>query len=259
MAKIDIRGILARDNRGLLFDVVIFLLNVFLFGELTGRLRELIELAKADDYYAKLTVTFFIYGLCILPGLAAILKFLFSPRRSPGHYTELWDEMFKNVLAFILVGQSVAMLLFLLVAGENQAELRELPGNTAFWDHLLTPLFYLALIMAITAPAFIYLYFSLSQLKFLAKFAKLLKLEILGDLVIFLNLILYQAFWGILAADLTKDFGNIPGRISTLAFTVVVIYLPPRIFFLAEDAHRPLAWLTIGLANLPLILRVVFF
>jgi hypothetical protein len=125
-------------------------------------------------------------------------------------------------------------------------------------NYLLRGLFWAAFALAISAPIFIYLYFSLPELNFQPKFAKMLRLEILGDLSIFTNLMFYQAFWGILAADLTKDYQNIPSRISTLAFTVVVIYLPPRIFFLAEDAHRPLAWLTILLANLPLILRIAF-
>jgi len=37
----------------------------------------------------------------------------------------------------------------------------------------------------------------------------------------------------------------------------MLIYFPPRIFYLREDINRPRAWLTIGLANLPLITRLL--
>ena len=41
-------------------------------------------------------------------------------------------------------------------------------------------------------------------------------------------------------------------------FVSILIYFPPRIFYLAEDINRPTAWLTILLANSPVILRVLF-
>ena len=37
----------------------------------------------------------------------------------------------------------------------------------------------------------------------------------------------------------------------------LIVYFPPRIFYLAEDAKRPRVWLTMLLANLPVIYRVV--
>jgi hypothetical protein len=38
----------------------------------------------------------------------------------------------------------------------------------------------------------------------------------------------------------------------------MLVYLPPRIFYLVEDINRPGAWLTMLLANSPTILRVLF-
>jgi hypothetical protein len=107
--KFDLSSVFARRNRGILFDFLIFLLNVALFGTLSARLQELIDLAKTEDYYAKLGMAVYVFSLCILPGFAAVLKFFFGHRRSPGDYEELWGGMFKNALAVVLIGHVLAL------------------------------------------------------------------------------------------------------------------------------------------------------
>jgi hypothetical protein len=54
------------------------------------------------------------------------------------------------------------------------------------------------------------------------------------------------------------DFEDFAGRAFFLLFVALLIYLPPRVFYLAEDIYRPTAWATIVLANSPVILRVLF-
>jgi len=39
---------------------------------------------------------------------------------------------------------------------------------------------------------------------------------------------------------------------------IILVYLPPRILYLVEDYRRPLTWLTIILANLPIIVHFLF-
>jgi len=68
----------------------------------------------------------------------------------------------------------------------------------------------------------------------------------------------YQAFWGLLMADLPNDCPTISGRLSIFAFAALLIYLPPRLFYLAEDANRPVVLLTNLLANSPALLRILF-
>jgi hypothetical protein len=36
-----------------------------------------------------------------------------------------------------------------------------------------------------------------------------------------------------------------------------LIYLPPRLFYLAEDGNSPVVWLTMLLANSPVLLRIL--
>jgi hypothetical protein len=51
---------------------------------------------------------------------------------------------------------------------------------------------------------------------------------------------------------------DVLGRLVAVAICALVLYLPARIFYLAEDKHRALTWGTMVLANLPLILTVAF-
>jgi hypothetical protein len=90
------------------------------------------------------------------------------------------------------------------------------------------------------------------------KFLDTPQAESFGDLCLFLNMMGYQAFWGLLMADLLYDYPTIGGRLSMFAFAAVLIYFPPRLFYLAEDGKRPVVWLTMLLANSPMLLRILF-
>jgi hypothetical protein len=82
--------------------------------------------------------------------------------------------------------------------------------------------------------------------------------ETLADVLLFLNMIGFQAFWGLLMADLPHDYPSIIGRLSMFVFAALLVYIPPRIFYLAEDGNRPVVWLTMLLANSPVLLRILF-
>ena len=46
-------------------------------------------------------------------------------------------------------------------------------------------------------------------------------------------------------------------RSRSLCFIALLIYFPPRMFYLAEDINRGRTWLTMLLANSPVIVRVL--
>jgi hypothetical protein len=50
------------------------------------------------------------------------------------------------------------------------------------------------------------------------------------------------------------EFG---GRLFFLCFIALLVYFPPRMFYLAEDINHPRTWMTMLLANSPVILRVL--
>jgi hypothetical protein len=43
-----------------------------------------------------------------------------------------------------------------------------------------------------------------------------------------------------------------------LSLAPLLIYFPPRMVYLVEDLKRPLTWLTLLLANLPMLARILF-
>ena len=82
----------------------------------------------------------------------------------------------------------------------------------------------------------------------------------MGDICIFLNMILFQVAWNLLAfASLGRPSGPLEffGRLFFLCFIALLIYFPPRMFYLAEDISRGRTWLTMLLANSPVIVRVL--
>ncbi|MCA1616930.1 MAG: hypothetical protein LC800_23185 [Acidobacteria bacterium] len=84
--------------------------------------------------------------------------------------------------------------------------------------------------------------------------------ELLGDLFVYLNMILFQVLWNVAISSpfgRVTGFEDFAGRVFFLCFVALLVYFPPRIFYLAEDINRPTAWLTIFLANSPVILRVL--
>jgi hypothetical protein len=73
-------------------------------------------------------------------------------------------------------------------------------------------------------------------------------------------MILFQIAWNFLTfMQLGPPSGvaEFLGRIFFLSFVALLVYFPPRMLYLAEDLHRRSTWLTMLLANSPVIARVV--
>lgn len=52
---------------------------------------------------------------------------------------------------------------------------------------------------------------------------------------------------------------SLTGRLYIACIAALLVYFPPRIFYLVIDQHRKITWLMMLLANLPLILAIVFY
>jgi hypothetical protein len=73
-------------------------------------------------------------------------------------------------------------------------------------------------------------------------------------------MLLFQVFWNMLTfAPLghPSGVGEFFGRLFFLCFVALLIYFPPRMLYLAEDINRRLTWLTMFIANSPVIIRVL--
>jgi hypothetical protein len=244
-------------NRGILLDVIVFLVNVVLMTILSRQLANLFHQANTD-MVAKAAVAVFCVGLAFLQPVGAILKRRRAHERTPdlNHvpFGRLFVPAYFLTQLVFLIGASgqIVDLLSAKLQTSQSADYFGLPS----W--LFTLLFLGVPALAIVNTFVFFLYFQTPEHRPLIKFLDTPPAESFGDACLFLNMIGYQAFWGLLMADLPHDYPSISGRLSMFAFAAVLIYFPPRLFYLAEDGKRPIVWATMLLANSPVLLRILF-
>jgi hypothetical protein len=126
---------------------------------------------------------------------------------------------------------------------------------------VFVPLIFAGFGFTVVQTFLIYHYFTPPKTAPKSAFLRAPQSEALGDACIFLNMIFFQAAWNLLTfAPLGRvaGFAEFAGRLFFLSFAALLIYFPPRIFYLAEDINRPRTWLTMLLANSPVIVRILF-
>ena len=255
------RGLFAKRNRGLLLDISIFVANVFLMRLLTGLFIDLFRQVSAENPLAKLVLALSCLGMWILPAAGAVLKRWHFHQRLKVQGKTVESEETK--LAGCLFNPLFYFCLNLVIMSAILTGL----GDFLFGKTLLNngPLFIsltvAGLVFTIIQTFLIYRYFSTPKHPPQSKFLRGPQSEALGDICLFLNMILFQVVWNLLAfAPLGSpaSFLEFAGRLFFLSFIALLIYFPPRMFYLAEDINRPRTWLTMLLANSPVILRVLF-
>jgi hypothetical protein len=253
-----IKKLFAHANRGILLDVIVFLFNVVLMTILSRQLRNLIQEANGADSLARVAVAVFCIGLAFLQPVGAILKRRRAHERKPDldhiPFGRLFVPAYFLTQLVFLIGAS-GQIIDLLAAKLHPSESANYFG--------LPPWVFTLLFLGIPALAILntfvfWFYFQKPEHKLLVTFLDTPPAESIGDLCLFLNMIGYQAFWGLLMTDLPHDYSSISGRLYMFAFAAVLIYFPPRLFYLAEDGKRPVVWLTILLANSPVLVRILF-
>jgi hypothetical protein len=244
-------------NRGILLDVIVFLVNVVLMTILSRQLANLFHQANTDTV-AKAAVAVFCVCLAFLQPIGAILKRRRAHKRKSDldhvPFGRLFVPAYFLTQLVFLIGASgqIVDLLSAKLQTSQSADYFGLPS----W--LFTLLFLGVPALAIVNTFVFFFYFQTPEHRPLIKFLDTPQAESLGDACLFLNMIGYQAFWGLLMADLPHDYPSISGRLSMFAFAAVLIYFPPRLFYLAEDGRRPIVWATMLLANSPVLLRILF-
>lgn len=259
MARAHVARLFAKTNRGLLLDVFVFAANVLVMQLLTRLFIDLFQQVSADPL-AKLALGLTFLAMWILPAAGAVLKrWHFHQRRKAQGITVAPDA---TTLAGCLFNPLFYFCLNLVITSAVLTSL----GEFIFGRRLLNtgavfiPLVFAGLILTIVQTLLIYRYLSAPKEAPKSTFLRSQQSETLGDICLFLNMILFQVFWNMLSfaglghpASLL-EFG---GRLFFLSFIALLIYFPPRMFYLAEDINRPRTWLTMLLANSPVILRVL--
>jgi hypothetical protein len=90
--------------------------------------------------------------------------------------------------------------------------------------------------------------------------------ELLADLLLYFSIVVITLILNVLVAPrfaagqglADSSLGDVLASLVPLALAFSILYLPPRLIYLAEDYNKPLAWLTILLALLSLAYRTFF-
>jgi hypothetical protein len=248
----------AKTNRGLLLDIVVFILNIFLMRFLTRQVIELFSQVDDKNPSAKLGIGFMFALMWILPAAGAILKrWSYHQRRDAPTLdtltTKLGGCLFNPLFYFCLN---------LVISAAVMASLGDffLGRQAVATGGIFVPFIVAILFLTILQTWFIYRYFSRPKKPPKWDLLRTRQAETLGDICLFVNMILFQVFWNMLTfADLGHPSGVIEflGRLFFLCFIALLIYFPPRMFYLAEDINKRRTWLTMLLANSPVIVRVL--
>lgn len=262
MKRPDLRYLLAKlfseSYRGLLLDLVVFVANLFLMRKLTGLFVDLFKQVSAEEPLAKLALSLVCVAMWVLPAAGAVLKRRHFHQRVKDAANNFDDNpvygcLFNPIFYFCLN----IVLMSAVVAG-----LGDLLFGRALMDNgsLFIPLIFGGLFLTIVQTVLIYRYFSTPNKPPRFEFLRRPESERLGDICIFTNMILFQVAWNLLT-DLPfgppSGLGELFGRLGFLTFIAFLVYFPPRMLYLAEDMHRRSTWLTMLLANSPVIARVV--
>jgi hypothetical protein len=256
-SKIRNANIFAETNRGMLLDIVVFVANLFLMRMLTRLFIDVFRQANTDDRLAKLALALTFLAMWILPVAGAVLKrWHFHVRRG------LKTDVEQSALAGCLFNPLFYFCLNLVIMLAVVAGLGEQLFGDALMDNgaVFIPLLFTGLGLTIVQTFLIYRYFSPPKSAPKSAFMRGPLSEALGDVCIFVNMILFQVMWNLLTLSplgRVSGFGEMAGRLFFLCFIAFLIYFPPRMFYLAEDINRRRTWLTMLLANSPVIVRVL--
>jgi hypothetical protein len=254
------RKLLASNNRGIIFDLVIFAVNLALVRAVAVLAHNLLH-AAAEDVRAKLAVGMFFTVLVLIQPLGPALRrwsfhqrLAFSTDSGAGCLL-FWFMFVYLVMMLALCTVSVVVLGGIFSAGEGVSMMFTLAG----------------FLWCIVSVCVVYRYFVPPKTPPRWTFLTTPAAERLGDVCIYLNAIGLQIVWAGVTASawftelVTQTPLGTPGSatdifgrlVATSAFAVL-LYLPARIYYLAEDKHRAVTYATMLLANTPLIVRIVF-
>ena len=261
MPKRRLPSLFSIANRGLLLDIVVFIANIFLMQFLTRQFLNLFSQVSAEEPLAKLSLGLTFLAMWILPASGAVL--------TRWHYHErLKAEGGKTPLALeanlsgCLFNPLFYFCLNLVITSAILTSLGDFIFGRALLNNgaLFVPFIIAGFILTILQTYLIYRYFMPPKAAPKGAFLLSPKSEIIGDACLFLNMILFQVFWNMLTfAGLGHPSSvlEFAGRLFVLCFLALLIYFPPRMFYLAEDIHRRRTWLMMLLANSPVIVRVL--
>jgi hypothetical protein len=252
---VRLRALGAGENRGLLLDLTVFALNLVLVRMLGTRLAALARGVSAGEPAAEWTAGALFAALFVLPAAGAVLRRWHFHQRRAGREPDLsaaWGCLLNPAFYLavsLTIGSSAMVLLGTRVFGEDFDQRAE----------IFLPLVFGVLVLSIVQTVLVYRYLDPPRQPPRTAFGRGSASELLGDACIFVNAILFQVLWNAaFSGHFARPAGveDALGRIFLLWFVSILVYFPPRIFYLAEEAGRRSSWPTMLLATSPVVLHV---
>ncbi|MCW5939314.1 MAG: hypothetical protein KF884_02710 [Fimbriimonadaceae bacterium] len=242
-------------NRGFFLDLFVGLLNLVAMPALTVAFLATAQAASDGDRKSERLLFAMAIGMFVLAPLGSTLKrWHYHRRRSRETSAEppqgcLFNPIFSFCLTAVVFA-AVSAYVLQSVYGKSEPPVGIFVGSV-FGG--------IGLMVAHTVISFRYFVPPKSPPR--SAFLRSPISGILGDACLYANTVLFQLVWNVLAtAALPPVSGAIDFlvRLFVLVFLGLLLYFPPRMFYLADDIGRPTTWLTILLANSPVIVRVLF-
>lgn len=244
-----------KSNRGLLLDVVVLAANLLAMPLLSSVFLGLIRRAQADDAVAMYVLFGCSVALFVLAPAGATLKRWHYHQRLGGRTVSLdgaagclFNPIFYFCLAAVIFAAVNSFILQRAFGGRD-------PGGAVFVSSI-----FLGLALIILHTWLVYRYFSPPRHPPRSVFLRGPASEVIGDACLFLNMLLFQLIWNLFSfAGLASPSSVVDAmaRLGMLSFLGLLLYFPPRMFYLVEDIGKPRTWLMILLANAPVIVRLV--
>jgi hypothetical protein len=235
---------------------------------LASLLADLIVRAK-EDVIAKGQMAVFCLSLCFLQPIGILLKRYQVTHLNPD--TEAaYDKVVYSFGCYYIVSQ-------VIMIGAATSFLMAALGQHHVLDTVCFGQLFVALSLAILNLWIINLYVTPLTHKPFHRLLESRQAELLGDLCLLLNLILWQMFWGFLMwnffqpspAPINEELLWISPFLPQPEYTtlaklgwflgsVFIFYIPQRFIYLIDERQYRLTWLTILLANSPVLFRILF-
>lgn len=240
----------------MLFDILIFLANLLLMRLLVNLFFNIFGQASGGNRLAKLAVALFYLGMLVLPSVGAVLKRwpLHERMKARGEKEEAggWLPFGCFFIPFIYL--AVNMWVTLGVA----LSLMDAFPDSALANSVSATLLLVGLVYNVFQMVLVFRYFSPPKHKPKSAFLRSPRAELLGDVCVFVNMILFQVVLNYQATVFPLFHeGRFVDRFIPLLIFALLMYMTGRIFFLVEDIRRPRTLLTILLANSVVIVRTL--
>ena len=248
----------AAPNRGLLLDLFVFFLNLAVMFALAKLFAGTIQKAAAGDNAAEIILFSMAICLFCLAPVGATLKRWHFHQSAQSAKTGDWSDhmggcLFNPIFYFCLTA--------VIFAAVNAFILQTIYGRKEPDGAVFVSSIFGGIVLMILHTVLVYRYFTPPKSPPKSSFLRSRASAFIGDACLFANMVLFQLIWNLLSAvEAPPPSGvfDFVFRFLILCFLALLLYFPPRMFYLAEDIGKRRTWLMILLANSPILARFMF-